>query len=185
MRLRTFLEDYTEDYTALPAHRSGFWRDIGPGREYYFPPVRVLVGDTSVGLPVIDLGNRAGARGGEPGLHPLPGGSIRQVEHKLVQPAARVRCLPGTDDLQVNLAAWQPEDGPVQAVAVVEGLQDRQPDGVPVEGDRLLVTRAPPHHPERAYGQVRGPACPRGLCAHGSSLSPRPGRSGLRGCRRR
>src|SRR5215470_9658424 len=131
----------------LPAHRSGSWRGIGPGREHYFPPVWVLVGDTSVGLPVIDLGNRAGARGGEPGLHPLPGGSIGQVEHKLVQPAARVRCLPGTDDLQVNLAAWQPEDGPVQAIAVVEGLQDRQPDGVPVEGDRLLVTRAPPHHP--------------------------------------
>ena len=34
-----------------------------------------LVGDTSVGLPVIDLGNRAGTRGGEPSLHPLPGGS--------------------------------------------------------------------------------------------------------------
>jgi hypothetical protein len=33
----------------------------------------------------------------------------------------------------VNLTAWQPEDGPVKAVAVVEGLQDRQPDGVPVE----------------------------------------------------
>jgi hypothetical protein len=58
-------------------------------------------------------------------LHPLPGGSIRQVEHQLVQPAARVRCLPGTDDLQVNLTAGQPEDGPVQAIAVVEGLQDR------------------------------------------------------------
>jgi hypothetical protein len=34
-----------------------------------------LVGDTSVGLPVIDLGNRAGTRGGEPSLHPLPDGS--------------------------------------------------------------------------------------------------------------
>src|SRR5262249_34985540 len=138
---------FGEDYAALPAHRSGSWRDVGPGREHYFPPVRVLVGDASVGLPVIDLGNRAGARGGEPGLHPLPGGSVRQVEHQLVQPTARVRCLPGTDDLQVNLTVWQPEDGPVQAIAVVEGLQDRQPDGVPVEGDRLLITRAPPHHP--------------------------------------
>ena len=38
--------------------------------------------------------------------------------------------------------ARQPEDGPVQAVAVEEGLQDGQPDGVPVEGDRLLVTRS-------------------------------------------
>jgi len=32
------------------------------------PPVRVLVGDTAVGLPVVDLGNRAGACGCEPGL---------------------------------------------------------------------------------------------------------------------
>ena len=109
----------------LPTHRSGSWRDVGPGREHYFPPVRVLVGDTSVGLPVIDLGNRAGTRGGEPSLHSLPGGSIRQVEHKLIQAAARVRSLPSTDDLQVNLAVWQSEDGPVQAIAVVEGLQDR------------------------------------------------------------
>jgi len=37
----------------------------------------------------------------------------------------------------VNLAAGQPEDGPVQAIAVVEGLQDRQPGGVPVEGNRV------------------------------------------------
>ena len=100
----------------LPAHRSRSWREIDPGCEHYFPPVRVLVGDTAVGLPVVDLGNRAGTRGGEPGLHPLPGGSIRQVEHELVQPAARVRCLPGTDDLQVNRAAGLPEDGPVQAM---------------------------------------------------------------------
>jgi len=34
-----------------------------------------LAGDTSVGLPGIDLGNRAGTRGGEPSLHPLLGGS--------------------------------------------------------------------------------------------------------------
>src|ERR1051325_5834636 len=95
----------------MPAHWSGFWRDIDPGCEHYFPPVRVLVGDTAVGLPVVDLGNRADPRGDEPRLHPLPGGNIRKVEHKLVQPTARVRCLSGTDDLQVNLAAWQPEDG--------------------------------------------------------------------------
>ena len=25
----------------------------------------------------------------------------------------------------MNLTAWQPEDGPVQAVTVMEGLQDR------------------------------------------------------------
>jgi hypothetical protein len=37
----------------------------------------------------------------------------------------------------------------------LEGLQDRQPDGIPVEGDRLLVPRAPPHDPQRACGQVR------------------------------
>ena len=139
---------------------------------HHFAPVRVLVGDTAVGLPVVDLGHRAGTRGGEPGLHLLPGGRIRQVEHELVQPAARVRRLPGTDDLQVNLAAGQREDGPVQAIAVVEGLQDRQPDGVPVEGDRLLVTRAPPHHSQRAYGEVRWPVRRPGLGAHGGSLSP-------------
>ena len=94
----------------VPAHWSRSWRDIDPGCEHYFPAVRVLIGDTAVGLPAADLGNRAGTRGGEPGLHLLPGGSIRQVEHQLVQPAARVRRLPGTDDLQVNLAARQPED---------------------------------------------------------------------------
>jgi hypothetical protein len=43
----------------------------------------------------------------------------------LVRPAARVGCLPGTDGLPVSLAAWRPGDGPVRAVAVVEGLQDR------------------------------------------------------------
>jgi hypothetical protein len=48
---------------------------MGAGREHCFPPVRVLVGDTFVGLPVIDLGNRAGRRGGGLGLHRLPGGS--------------------------------------------------------------------------------------------------------------
>jgi hypothetical protein len=78
----------------VPAYWSGSWRDIDPGCEHYFPPVRVLVGDTAVSLPVVDLGDRAGTRGGEPGLHPLAGCSIRQVEHKLVQPAARVRCCP-------------------------------------------------------------------------------------------
>jgi hypothetical protein len=59
-------------YTALPARLSRSWRDIDPGCEHYFPPVRVLVGDTAVGLPVADLGNRAGTRSGEPGLHLLP-----------------------------------------------------------------------------------------------------------------
>lgn len=36
----------------------------------------------------------------------------------------------------------------------------RAADSVPVEGDRPLVTRAPPHYPQRARGQVRWPACP-------------------------
>src|SRR5262245_21143767 len=72
--------DVPRDVTPLaPAHRSGSWRDIDPGCEHDFPPVRVLVGDAAVGLPVADLGNRAGTRGGEPGLDLLPGGSIRQV----------------------------------------------------------------------------------------------------------
>jgi hypothetical protein len=112
--------------TILAGYRSRM-RTLLPARP-------VLVGAPAVGLPVVDLGNRPGARGGEPGLHPLPGSSIRQAEHQLIQPAARVRCLPGPNDLQVNPAARQPEDGPVQAVAVAEGLQDRQPDSVPVKG---------------------------------------------------
>src|SRR5262249_54282699 len=57
-----------------------------------------------------------------------------------------------------------------QAVAVVEGLQDSQPDSVPVEGDRLLIPRAPPHDPQRTHGKVRWPARTPRLCTHGGSL---------------
>jgi hypothetical protein len=39
--------------------------------------------------------------GVEPGLYLLPDGSIRQVEHELVQPAARVRHLLDADDLHI------------------------------------------------------------------------------------
>jgi hypothetical protein len=52
---------------------------------------------------------------------------IRQVEHMLVKPAARVRCLRRTDDLQVDPAAWHPEDRPVQAVAAEEGSRTGSP----------------------------------------------------------
>ncbi len=37
---------------------SGSRRAIDPGREHNFPPVRVLVGNAAVGLPVIDLRDR-------------------------------------------------------------------------------------------------------------------------------
>jgi hypothetical protein len=85
------------------------------------------------------------------------------------------RGLPGTNDLQVNLTARQPEDGPVQAIAVTEDLQDRQPDAVPVEGDRLLVARAPPHDPQRACGEVRWASVPaRALCPWRQSVTPAP-----------
>jgi hypothetical protein len=41
----------------------------------------------------------------------------------------------------------------------VEGLQHRQPDGVAVEDDRLVVVRTPPHDTQRAYGKMIRPAC--------------------------
>ena len=40
------------------------WRLIDPGREHYFSPIRVLVSNAAVGLPVIDLRNRVDTRGG-------------------------------------------------------------------------------------------------------------------------
>jgi hypothetical protein len=73
------------------------------------------------------------------------------------------------------LAARQPEYDPVQAIAVLEGLQDWQADGVPVEGDRLLVPRAPPRDPQRTCGQVHWPAHLPGLRTHIRILAPRPG----------
>ena len=101
------------------------WRAIDPGCEHHFPPVRVLVGDAAVGLPVVDLRNRVNARGGEPGRDALLGGSIGQVEHQLIEPRWRLPRVGQTDDLQVDRAARQGKDRPVQAVAVAEGLQHR------------------------------------------------------------
>ena len=50
-------------------------------------PVRVLVGNAAVGLPVIDQRDRVDARGGQPCRDALLGGSIGQVEHELIKPA--------------------------------------------------------------------------------------------------
>src|SRR5262249_3503726 len=110
-------------------------RAIGPGREHYFPPVWVLVGNAAVVLPVVDLRDRVDARSGQPCRDALPGASIRQVKHQLIKPGRRLAAVPQPDDLQVDRAAGQAKDRPVQAVAFVEGFQHRQPDDVAVEDD--------------------------------------------------
>jgi hypothetical protein len=78
---------------------SGSRRAINPGREHYFSPVRVLVGDAAVGLPVVDLHNRVDTGVGEPRPDALLGGTIRQVEDKLITPGRRLRRIPQPDDL--------------------------------------------------------------------------------------
>jgi hypothetical protein len=65
------------------------------------------------------------ARGREPCRDALLGRSIGQVEDKLIKSMRRVRRVPQADNLQVNRAAGQAKDGPVQAVAVVKGFQNR------------------------------------------------------------
>src|SRR5215510_7516410 len=132
---------------------------VDPGREHYFPPVRVLVGDAAVGLPVIDLGDGVDADGGQPCRDALLRGVIGQVEYELITSLRWIgRRAPQPDDLQVYRAAGQAEDRPVQAVAVVERFQHRQADDVPVEDDRLVVPRTPPHHPQRTHRKMRWPA---------------------------
>jgi hypothetical protein len=97
---------------------------------------------------------------GEPGGDALLGGGVGQVEHQLIKPRYRMPRVGQTDDFQVNRAAGQAKNRPVQAVAAVEGFQNRQPDNVPVEADRLLVVRAPAHHPQRTHGKMLWPARP-------------------------
>src|SRR4029077_4765858 len=46
-------------------------RPVDPGREHYFPPVWVPIGDAAIVLPVSDLRDRMDAGGGQPRL-PLP-----------------------------------------------------------------------------------------------------------------
>ena len=64
----------------------------------------------------------------------------------------------------MNLAARQPEDCPVQAVAVVEGLQELQPDGVP--GEFTVSSTA------------RSTACPAARLRAGPAASRPPGPRG-------
>ena len=98
------------------------------------------------------------AHGGEPGLHVLARGGIGQVEHQLIESGGRAPGIGQPHDLQVNRAARQAKDRPVQAVAVVEGLQHRQPDDVAVEGDRLVVMITPSHDTQRSRRKVPWPA---------------------------
>jgi hypothetical protein len=77
-------------------------------------------------------------------------------EHQLIKSLCRLRRICQTDDLYVNLPAGQAKDRPVQAVAVLESFQDRQPNRVPVEGDRLVVTRAPQHDTQRTDRKIGG-----------------------------
>src|SRR6185437_13565213 len=131
---------------------------VDPGREHDFTPVWVLVGDAAVGLPVIDLRHRVDARGRQPGHDALLGGRIGEVEHQLIKPGDRVPPARRADDLQMHGAAGQPEDRPVQAIAVLEGFQHRQADDVPVEDDRLLILGAPPHDTQRTHRKMLRPA---------------------------
>ena len=100
-------------------------RPVDPGSEHHFPPVWVLVGDAAIVLPVTDLRDRVHARGGKPRLHALLRARIGQVEHKLIKPGHRAPRIGQPHDLQVNRAARQAKDRPVQAVAGVKGLQHR------------------------------------------------------------
>ena len=87
--------------SALGGYWSGFWRPVDPGREHYFPPVRILIGNTAIGLPVIDLRDRIHARGREPSLHALARVCIGQVEHQLIKSGRRA---PRTRDILKALA---------------------------------------------------------------------------------
>src|SRR5215472_19031126 len=71
---------------ALCGQSGSAGRAIDPGREHYFPPVWVLVGNAAVVLPVVDLRNRVDARSGQPCRYALAGPSIGQVEHQLIKP---------------------------------------------------------------------------------------------------
>ena len=126
--------------------------------------------DTADGLPVADLANRASSRERRAAPPPAPGRRHQAGRRRAGQPAARVGAAshgrsPGG---RGRLAA---EDRPVQAVAAVEGLQDRQPDGVPVAGERLLVTSAPPATRARLRGGALASPSAAVLCPCGS-LSP-------------
>ena len=110
------------------------------------------------------------ARGSQPRGDALLGGGIGQVEHKLIKSGRQGPVLAQPDDLQVNRATGQAKDRPVQAVAVAEGFEHRQPDRVPVEADRLVVIRAPPHHPQRTYGKMLRPARAWLCCVHADSV---------------
>ena len=58
----------------------------------------------------------------------------------------------------MNRDPGQAKNRSVQAVAIAEGLQYWQPDGVPVEDDGFVIVRAPPHHTQRARWKMFWPA---------------------------
>ena len=68
-----------------------------------------------------------------------------------------------TGNLPGDRAAGQARECPVPSVAAAEGLQHRQPGDVPVEDDRLVVVRTPPHHPHRTHPKMLSPARSRWL----------------------
>jgi len=60
------------------------------------------------------------------------------------------------DDLQLHGDVGQAEDRTVLAVACRKALQQRQPDQVPVEPDRLVVVGARTADADRTDGKVLG-----------------------------
>src|SRR5207247_277435 len=87
--------------------RSRSGRPVDPGREHHFPAVGVLVGSAAVGFPVIDLRDRAYARGGKPRPDALLSARIGQAAHKLIKSWHRAPVIGQAHDLQMDRAARQ------------------------------------------------------------------------------